>query len=153
MGISLRRIEDPAVNLTIVSGAPSRDEFLAFYRDLEDDDPANQAPWITFVDPRADLSALDLMVFVEMKKILTPKVRAFADGRRMPTAMVSESPVNATILGLWRGYAGNDPAYATRPAVFANIQGACDWLGLPQEAVGRVTEAVSEPEEAPAKAR
>ncbi len=142
MGVSLTRFTDPGLNLVIYRDAIPREELLDFFHRLDGDDPANASPWLSFFDPRADISELDLMVFVELKRILTPKLKAMAPDAPLVSAFVCDSRMNAVILNLWRSYVGRDPEYQSEPTVFTSLEAAFNFLGLPTDAHATLAQAV-----------
>jgi hypothetical protein len=97
---------------------------------VDENDPRNAAPWLSYYSPETDISELDLMAFVELKRIMDPKVKTMAEHAPVISAMVCDSRLNGAILSLWKGYVGRDPEYRSEPNIFSSIEAACRWIGL-----------------------
>ncbi|HWE44831.1 MAG TPA: hypothetical protein VG407_02295 [Caulobacteraceae bacterium] len=142
MAASLRRLADPDLNLVVYHGAVSREDLLAFWRAVDENDPRNGAPWLSYYNPETDISELDLMTFVELKRIMEPKLRTMSERAPVVSAMVCDSRLNGAILSLWKGYVGRDPDYMSEPNIFTSIEAACRWIGLDPSAHDLVAKAV-----------
>ncbi|HEY3811589.1 MAG TPA: hypothetical protein VGL66_00060 [Caulobacteraceae bacterium] len=142
MTVTLRRLSDPDLNLVVYRDAVTRDQLLTFWRSIDAADARNAAPWLSYYSPETDISELDLMAFVELKRIMDPKIRTMANAAPVVSAMVCDSRLNAAILNLWKGYVGRDPEYMSEPNIFTSLQAACQWIGLDPSAHELVTKAV-----------
>jgi hypothetical protein len=130
MAATLRRLAEPDLNLVVYNGAVTREDLLAFWLAVDENDSRNAAPWLSYYSPETDISELDLMAFVELKRIMDPKVKAMSDQAPVISAMVCDSRLNGAILNLWKGYVGRDPEYKSEPNIFSSIEAACRWIGL-----------------------
>ena len=142
MAATLRRLTDPDLNLVVYSDAVSREDLLAFWRSVDASDPRNAAPWLSYYNPETDISELDLMTFVELKRIMEPKVRTMSERAPVISAMVCDSRLNSAILNLWKGYVGRDPDYMSEPNIFTSLETACRWIGLEPSAHELVVKAL-----------
>lgn len=142
MTVTLRRLTEPDLNLVVYRGAVGRDDLIAFWQSVDESDPRNAAPWLSYYSPETDISELDLMTFVELKRIMEPKVKAMHDMSPVVSAMVCDSRLNGAILNLWKGYVGRDPDYLSEPNIFTSIEAACRWIGLDPSAHELVAKAV-----------
>jgi hypothetical protein len=143
MGITLKRFQSPPLNLLIYSGTVNRQMVLDFYPNIDPNNPANANPWLTYMPDDVDISELDLMVFVELKRALEPILKALTPDKPLVSALMTGSRTNAAILNLWRGYVGRDPQYNSEPTVFSSLAAAFDHLGLPQDTRGVVEAAIA----------
>jgi hypothetical protein len=145
VGISLIRFPKFGLNLALYRGKLDREEFIRFISGLDAKDPANEAPWLTYLAPDLDPSGIDCAAFAEVKRILKPKVEVMAHGKRLPSALVSGSADTGFVADFWRALVGADREYAAALEVFSDLRAALDWLGLPPSAYAAVRDAVQGP--------
>jgi hypothetical protein len=141
MSISIARFPEFKLALVVFRDLIEAEELLAFYGGCEADRDG-ESRWLTYVDPDADLSQLDLMTITELKRVAGRKQRErpWVEGFR--AAIVSNSRRNDPMVNLWKGYVGRDPDHFAKPLVFPSLDGACAYLGLPAEARETLAQAV-----------
>jgi hypothetical protein len=131
------------VNVTVYRGRITRDELIEHFGALAPEDAASADRWISYFDPSADLSAVDIAALAEIKRISFARVAELWGPGRLASAMVCESALCEPVLGVWRDYLGSDPRYPAAPSLFSSLGAACDWLRLAEparEAISAVIE-------------
>lgn len=134
MGLERKRATGARVNLTIMSGAISPEEILAYYGGMDEGDPLNAGDWITF-DRDSDISELSLEVTAKLKAIVTRKVKALSAIQPIRSAIVSSRAINQPFFKFWRVLVATDPEHASDPNFFSSLEPAMTWLGI--DASGR----------------
>jgi hypothetical protein len=142
MGIRVTRLTEFGVNISVFSGKITREVLLEHYAALGAADRAESGRWISYFDPSADLTELDLATFTELKRVVGAKVRELYGDGRLANALVCDSRINQPILNLWRSYVGRDGYHPSDPIVLSSLKAACDRLGLPDTARDQLTAAV-----------
>lgn len=142
MGIALVRLPQFKLNLTIYSHRVDREELLAFYRQIDPTDPANEGALITYMGPDVDLSSLDLAAFAELKRLLAPKFKVLTEKADFRCIIICNSMQCATITRFWRAYLTRDPSFPSLPMFFPNLKRACEWLKLPPDAYEAASDAI-----------
>lgn len=141
MSISIARFPEFRLAVIVFRDVIAADELLAFFRGSEAD-REDETRWLTYLDPHADLSQLDLMSITELKRVVDRKQRERPPAEGVRSAIVSNSRRNDPMVNLWKGYIGRDPDHLAKPVAFASLEGACAYLGLPAEARTAVADAV-----------
>lgn len=141
MSITLSRFPEFKLALLAFRDRIDAAEMLEFFRG-RNADRESETRWLTWIDPGADLSQLDLMSITELKRLVDRKQRERAWDENFRTAIVSNSRRNDPMVNLWKGYVGRDPDHLSKPVVFSNLEGAYAYLGLPAEARETVAQAI-----------
>jgi hypothetical protein len=141
MSISITRFPEFKLGLIVFRDLIDAAEVLDFFRG-PDADRHGETRRLTYIDPGADLSQLDLMSITELKRVIDRKRRERALDESFRIAIVSNSRRNDPIVNLWKGYVGRDPDHLSKPVVFSSLEGACAYLGLPAEAREALAQAV-----------
>lgn len=141
MSISVVRFPQFKLGLIVFRDVIAADEMLAFFRG-PDADREDETRWLTYVDPHADLSQLDLMSITELKRVVDRKQQERPLDGSFRSAIVSDSRRNDPMVNLWKGYIARDPGHLVKPVAFASLEGACAYLGLPAEAREVVAQAI-----------
>jgi hypothetical protein len=140
MSISISRFPDHKLALLLFRGPIDAIDMLDFFG-------GQGAPrevamrWLTYIDPDADLSQLDLMSITELKRTIDRRQRERAWDATFRTAIVCNSRRNDPMVNLWKGYVGHDPGHLAKPVVFSSLEGACAYLTLPVDAWAGVAQA------------
>lgn len=153
MGIVRVRLPAHKLTLAIYTGRISREALLDYYREVNPEDPASAAASITYIDPDADMSGLDLAAFTELKRILAPKVKVLAQTPGFHCIIVCNSAQCDAIVRFWRAYLVRDSSYATPPIFFPDVLQACKWLELPQSACDAAEAAIRAQRAEPVRTR
>lgn len=133
MSISISRFPEFKLALLVFRDLIDAAEMLDFFRG-QGADREGETRRLTYIDPGADLSQLDLMSITELKRVIDRTRRERAFDKSFRAAIVSYSRRNDPIVNLWKGYVGRDPDHLAKPVVFSSLDGACAYLGLPAEA-------------------
>lgn len=141
MSISIARFPQFKLALLVFRDLIDAAEMLEFFRG-RGAEREGETRWLTFIDPGADLSQLDLVSITELKRLVDRRRRERASDESFRTAIVSNSRRNDPIVTLWKGYVGRDPDHLPKPVVFSSLEGACAYLGLPAEAREMVAQAI-----------
>lgn len=157
MGIALVRLPAYKLNLSIFTGRIDREELLDFYRDLDETDPANANPILTYMDPDVDLSGLDIVAFARLRPIMAPKLKVLAQNPGFHCIVVCHSAQCEAITRFWRAFLARDPSQPPLPIFFTDLKRACEWLERPGAAtlaaVGAVQDQHVQPTPAEGAAR
>jgi hypothetical protein len=132
--IRVTRCPDFGVNVTVYSGKITRQELIEHYSTINAGDAASADRWISYFQPSADLSDIDIAAFAELKRITSAKLKEVYPDRPLAVAIVCDSRINEPILSVWRSYVGADAEHPSDPGLFSSLKAACDWLGLSQAA-------------------
>jgi hypothetical protein len=149
VGIARVRLPAHNLNLSIYSGHISRQDLLDYYSEVDANNPALDAPHITYLAPDTDLTRLDLTAFVQLKQTLAPKVKVLAQCPAFRCVAVCSTEQCEMIVRFWRAYLMRDPTYPSPPAFFRDLQDACGWLKLPASAYAAAKAAIREHEAEP----
>lgn len=142
MGIALVRLPAHEVNLIIYAGRITRDEGVRFYSELDPDNPADAARWLTYIDDDADFTDIPVTAFAETKHVLIPKLKRMRERPGYCSAVVCSTSHCEMIVNFWRAYVERDPEYVSHPEFFSNLKDACDWLRLPDAGCAGVADAI-----------
>lgn len=134
MGIALVRLPAYRLNLSIFTGRIDRDELLDYYRDLDEHDPANADPLLTYMGQDVDLSGLDVVAFARLRLILTPKLKVLSENPDFHCIIVCNSAQCEAITRFWRAFLAREPSHPPLPIFFSDLKRACEWLGRPAAA-------------------
>jgi hypothetical protein len=139
MGVSIRRFHEHDVSLLTLQGVVRAEELTDFARRIDSNAPSRV---VTYVDPGADLSQIDLQTITDYKRLMGRRLKAQFAGRKFRSAIVCDSRLNEPIIRLWANYVGRDDDYPANPAVFSTLGQACDYLGLEAAARAALSEAI-----------
>ena len=90
MSITITRFPQFALALIIFRDLIDAGEMLEFFRAPEAD-RQGETRWLTYIDPHADLSQLDLMSITDLKRVLDRKQRERPWDESFRSAIVSSS--------------------------------------------------------------
>jgi hypothetical protein len=153
MSISITRFPEFRLALLVFRDLIGAAEMLDFFRGQPpqgDVERRWEKRWLTYIDPGADLSQLDLMSITELKRQIDRRQRERAWDATFRTAIVSNARRNDPMVSLWKGYVGRDPAHLAKPVLFSSLEGACAYLTLPAEAWAAVAQTAGLSASAPA---
>jgi hypothetical protein len=139
MGVSIRRFPDLGVSLLTLHGLVASEELSDFARRIDQGVPRR---WITYIEPGADLTQLDLLFFTELKRLIGAKLKAQFGDEEFRSALVCDSRVNDAVIRLWASYVGRDETHPSKPAVFSALGQAFDYLELATPARAAISEAL-----------
>lgn len=134
MTIRVTRLPEFGVNISVYSGPITRAELIEHYGAIDAADAASAHRWISYFDPTADLSQLDLAAMCELRRLTAAKLCEVYGSRTLTVAIVCKSPPNQSILSVWRNFLGSDRAHPSELRLFSSLRDACDWLDLPGSA-------------------
>lgn len=130
MTIRVTRLPEFGVNISVYSGPITRAELIEHYSAIDAEDAASADRWISYFDPTADLSQLDVAAISELRRLTSAKLYEVYGDRTLTVAIVCKSPVNRPILSTWRSYLSADRNHPSDLSLFSNLKDACDWLDL-----------------------
>jgi hypothetical protein len=129
MGIRLQRFPEHRLDFSVYSGVVTVEQVVQHFKKLD-----ATANWLSYFDATADLSAIDLGHFPELKRALTAlEARRDSDETRL-CLLVNAAPVNEDFARFWCAYASEGIAHAHRRDMFPTLEAAFDRLGLPHDA-------------------
>jgi hypothetical protein len=128
------RFPEFRVNVSVYSGPIARAELIEHYGSLDAEDAASADRWISYFDPTADLSQLDVAAIGELRRLTAAKLNEVYGDRTLTVAIVCKSPVNHPILSTWRSYLAADRNHPSDLSLFSSLKDACNWLDLPGSA-------------------
>lgn len=134
MGIQLIRLSESDVNVAVFSGAITREVLLGFYNSLGREVVDNGARWLSYFDPTADLTELDLATFTEMRRVIAARLRELYGETALTSGVVCDSPANLPVLKVWNGYVGDHWRDPDAPVMYSSLRAACDAFGLSDQA-------------------
>jgi hypothetical protein len=140
MSVRVKPFPEFGVGLNIYSGTPTPDDIYRFAAELQ---RVEGARWLNYLDPTLDISGLDIAHIPMIKHVLAERLRALYGETPVRAAMVTASPANALLLDFWPRYVGRDVDYPTEAVAFPNLDAACAWLGLTEQACRAVAEAIA----------
>jgi hypothetical protein len=125
MGIRLKRLPNHRLNLNIYSGLVSPEELLAHIRSLD-----SSANWLSYFDVTADLAAIDIARFPELKHAVVAKEDERGEQEIARHALVNVPAANELFVHFWCNYACVGVRNPHERDVFPTVEQACGWLGL-----------------------
>ena len=134
MTIRVTRFPEFRVNVSVYSGPVTRAELMEHYGSLDGEDAASADRWVSYFDPTADLSQLDVAALCELRRLTCLKLNEIYGDRTLTVAIVCKSPVNLPILRTWRNFLSADRTHPSELSLFSSLKDACDWLDLPGSA-------------------
>ncbi len=130
MPVLVGRIGRTNINCLLWVGVVSRSEALGFPARIDPTRPEFGCRWISYFDPGADLSELDIDCLVEVRERLRRVVSGLAAKGELRMMLVSDSKDNDALLATWQAMTTADPAYPSNPVFLHNIHSASHALGL-----------------------
>lgn len=135
MTIRAKRFPEIGVTLSIFSGAITQKDVIAYVKGLE-----TAARWVTYFDPTADLSGLDVAHIPEVKRTLAAKLKELHGDEPVVSVFVACTGAVEAFLTFWRSYVA-DPEYPAKPEVVGSLDAACRALGLSEDACAALKQA------------
>ena len=139
MGIQAKRFAEYDVILQIFRGAITRETWMAYYADFSATDADR---FITYIDPLADLSGLDIASGPELKRVVAARLREVYGDKPVASILVPGSEAQEAYLHFWRDFEAAGEAHPAASVVVPDLQKACELLGLPGDAWKKLAEAV-----------
>jgi len=136
----LCRLPEHDLILHVVTGTHTGAEAIEFFRGL---DATCAMRWLSYFDPTAELSQLDVASLPVLKQVIAEKRTELFGDKPKAHLIVAASEATARQFRFWRQYFGHGDENAVR--IFRSLDEAYDWLGLPKEGRAAVTRAVERP--------
>ena len=131
MTIRVTRFPEFRINISVYSGPITRGALIEHYGAIDGEDAASADRWISYFDPTADLSQLDVAALCELRRLTCVKLNEIYSDRTLTVAIVCKSPVNLPILRTWRSFLNAARNHPSDLSLFSSLKDACDWLDLP----------------------
>ena len=138
MPILIDRIEQINLNCLIWVGLVSRSDALELPGRIDPSRPEFGRRWISYFDPKVDLSDLDPACLLELRERLRTVVSGLAAKGEFEMTLVSNSKYNDPMLAVWRAMTATDAAYASNPVLAQSLLSASRALGLSAEDTERM---------------
>jgi hypothetical protein len=132
MGILAKRFPEYDLILQIFRDAITREVWMAYY----DGFSATSADrFITYLDPSADMSVLDIASGPELKRVVAAKLReVYGDNASVVSILVPGSKEQELYAQFWCAFEGAGDKHPAVSVCAPDLKAACALLGLPQEA-------------------
>ena len=139
--MTCRRVSLPEYDLTLqlVSGMHRSEEAIQFFRSLDPSCCATR--WLSYFDPTADLSQVDVASVPVLKHVLTEKQKELFGDKPKGHAIVCLSDSSRQyFFDFWKSYFTHGDESAVRS--FRSLEEAYAWFGLSDEARAAVARAI-----------
>jgi hypothetical protein len=141
MGILAKRFPEYGVILQIFRGPITRQAWIDYYDGFAADDTDR---FITYLDPTADLSQLDVASGPELKRVVAGKLRAVYGEKPVVSILAPGSEAQVMYANFWRAFeSAGEEKHPAESVVVADLKAACELLGLPDGAFEALTAAVN----------
>ena len=139
MGIVVKRFPDYGLTLDIWRGSVAAEEIIEHFEGMT---LAEAGLRISFIDPAANLYAMDIAHIPALKRVSDRLLNELYAGRPMYSAIVCAPGENKPVVEFWLRYAWPEHEDGRHPVVFPSLEEAFDWLGLPEGARREVIKAL-----------
>ena len=139
MGIQAKRFPEYDVILQIFRGEITREVWMAYYADFSATDADR---FVTYIDPLADLSKLDVASGPELKRVVAARLREVYGDKPVVSILVPGAEAQEAYLQFWRDFEKAGETHPAASVVVPDLQKACELLGLPDEAWKRLAAAI-----------
>lgn len=131
MGINLTRRPEYGVTLLSFSGKLGLSDFFELCEKI---DARDRCRWLSYCDSTLDLTEIDVAHLPELKRVAASKQAEIFPEGTPPNAVVYSSKAGEDFIRFWQKYTLAGKLHPMTPAVFSDLNAACHWLGLPQDA-------------------
>ena len=128
MGIRLKRFPKHRLDFSIYSGVVTVEQVLRHFEKLE-----VGANWLSYFDPTADLSGIDLGHFPALKRGLIAKEAERDSDELRLCLLVNTASTNEDFVRFWCTYAAEGIEHPHQRDLCPTLEAAFDRLGLPDD--------------------
>jgi hypothetical protein len=139
MGVRLKRFPEYDVALEVLTGAITLELAYEHLGLLRKDDPSR---FIVYLDPDVDVSSVTAEALMEFSRADAARQRKLRHLHNLTAYVCVPGPIRQ-VIDFWVQYVQLIDDYPAKPAVFSDLDAACAWLGLPEEARQTLTEEIA----------
>lgn len=131
MGILAKRFPEYGVILQVFRDVITREAWMEYYAGFT---AAETDRFISYLDPSADFSTLDLASGPDLKRVVAAKLREVFGDKPVVSVLVPSSQAQAPYATFWCGFERVGETHPAGSVVVSDLEAAFDLLGLAKDA-------------------
>lgn len=131
MGSLAKRFPEYGVILQVFRGVITREAWMEYYAGFT---AVETDRFITYLDPSADFSKVDLASGPELKRVVAAKLREFFGDKHVVSILVPGSKAQEPYAQFWCAFERVGEKHPAGSVVVSDVEAACDLLSLPDDA-------------------